>query len=78
MRFGQAAEQREIRASKCVADALGINLEIGEIRVNRNFRAGEVPGRNALLAFTAVPLLDGSGLCLDGHPRGHTLLRLLP
>jgi 7-cyano-7-deazaguanine synthase len=70
IRFGQAAEQEEIRASQRVGSELGLHIEIGQVHLDRNFGAGEVPGRNALLAFTALPLLRGPGLVSLGIHAG--------
>ena len=68
IRFGQAAEHEEMSASRRVGSALGLDLEIGRVQLNRKFRVGEVPGRNALLTIAAVPLLPGSGLiCMGIH-----------
>lgn len=60
---GQAAAERESRAVSELADHLGITVRKVGLIASRPFGAGEVPGRNAFLIFTALLLSGGrSGL----------------
>ncbi len=51
---GQAAAERETRAVSALADHLGIAVRKASLLASRPFGAGELPGRNAFLIFTAL------------------------
>lgn len=60
--FGQASAQREKRAAIAVSEWLSIPMRVLEIAQDQRFGAGEIPGRNAFLVFSALAVCR----CHDG------------
>jgi 7-cyano-7-deazaguanine synthase len=52
--FGQASARRERAAATEVASLLGMDLSVVEVKSGTAFGPGEIIGRNAFLAFTAL------------------------
>jgi 7-cyano-7-deazaguanine synthase len=56
--YGQLAAQSEQRAATAIAGVLGIRLSIISISAQRQFGAGEILGRNALLVLAAMTICE--------------------
>ena len=67
--YGQAASAKEEKASKNIANHLGINLTQYNLDSNQKFSCGELVGRNAFLIFSAIffsKITKGS-ICIGIH-----------
>ncbi|WP_288960302.1 7-cyano-7-deazaguanine synthase [uncultured Sulfitobacter sp.] len=52
--FGQASRTPEREFSKAITERLGISLKVVDVASEKAFETGEILGRNAFLAFTAL------------------------